>query len=166
MAQTLSYGQNYLNCTPLWGRLAFSGVLAIGLHHGLFIHQEWHLYSHVILIFHLFAFVLYTFFLIMMEDRAIKSSVLEAMLVSSNYLIALLTSILVYRLFFHRLSRAGFPGPYLARTSKIWHAWACKNSRNFVVLDKFAQQYGDFVRTGEIAQIFCSKASLIPCSSS
>ncbi len=147
-------GQEYLKCVPLCGRLACGGVAAIGLHYGLFIHQEWHLHSPIIFTTHLLAFVLYTFFLIEIEDCDIASSILVAMLVFGGYLTTLLTSITVYRLYFHRLSRAGFPGPPLARTTKIWHAWACRNSRNFLVLDELARQYGDFVRTGKMLRSF------------
>ena len=69
---------------------------------------------------------------------------------------ALLTSIAVYRVLFHRLSRAGFPGPPLARISKFWHVWACRDSKNHLVLDRLAQVYGDFVRTGKITWFPCS----------
>ena len=144
------YDQDHSKCAPLWGRLAFGGVTAISLHYGLFIHQEWHLHSPMIFTVHLLAFTSYNAFLIIIEERDIISSFLEAVLVFSGYLTTLLTSIAVYRLYFHRLSRAGFPGPHLARTTKIWHAWACRDSRNFLVLDGLARQYGDFVRTGEI----------------
>lgn len=53
----------------------------------------------------------------------------------------------IYRLFFHPLRR--FPGPVLARVSKLWHVFHCINSRNYLLLDKLHLQYGEFVRTGE-----------------
>ncbi|KAL9116776.1 MAG: hypothetical protein Q9187_006695 [Circinaria calcarea] len=150
MAQPMCHDQNYSKCAPLWNRLAFGGVTAIGLHYGLFIHQEWHLHSPMIFTVHLLAFILYAAFQIIIQECEITSSFLEAVLVFGVYLTTLLTSIAVYRLYFHRLSRAGFPGPRLARTTKIWHAWACRDSRNFLVLDELARQYGDFVRTGKM----------------
>ncbi|KAL9593682.1 MAG: hypothetical protein Q9219_007437 [cf. Caloplaca sp. 3 TL-2023] len=73
---------------------------------------------------------------------------MEAVLVFGVYLTTLLTSIVVYRVYFHRLSREGFAGPPLARITEIWHAWACRDSKNFLVLDDVAREYGDFVRTG------------------
>ncbi|KAI4244342.1 MAG: hypothetical protein L6R40_003068 [Gallowayella cf. fulva] len=84
----------------------------------------------------------------LVQDYTARSSLLEAILLFGIYLTTLLTSITVYRVYFHRLSRAGFPGPRSARITKLWHAWACKDSRSFLVLDSLARQYGDFVRTG------------------
>lgn len=150
MAQTMYPDQDYPKYATLSSRLALGGVAAVGLHYGLFIHQEWHLHSPMIFTTHLLAFILYTTFLIKVEGCDIASSILSAVLVSCAYLTTLATSIVVYRLYFHRLSRAGFPGPLLARTTKIWHAWACRDSRNFLVLDELARQYGDFVRTGAV----------------
>ncbi len=133
---------------PLYGKLAIAAITAIVAHQGLFVHGEWHLHSPAILFYHLLALVLYTAFLITVEQCAMISAVLVATSVFAAYLTALLTSIAVYRVLFHRLSRAGFPGPPLARISKFWHVWACRDSKNFLVLDRLAQQYGDFVRTG------------------
>ncbi|PVI04480.1 cytochrome P450 [Periconia macrospinosa] len=61
---------------------------------------------------------------------------------------SLFSSIGVYRVFFHKLR--SFPGPYLARVSKLWHVWKCvkSRSRNHLILDDLYKQYGDFVRTG------------------
>lgn len=162
MAQTMYDGEDFPNCARLGGRLVVGGVTAIGLHYGLFVHQGWHLHSPMIFTIHLLAFILYTAFLIKIKGCNISSSFLEAMLVFSGYLTTLLMSIAVYRLYYHRLSRAGFPGPRLARTTKIWHAWACRDSKNFLVLDELARQYGDFVRTGEMPPISATKHVFIP----
>lgn len=65
-----------------------------------------------------------------------------------SYSAALWTSILLYRAFFHRLRR--FPGPFMARISKLWHVWKlAPRSDNFILLDRLHKQYGDFVRTGK-----------------
>ena len=157
MAQIMYRDQDYSKCAPLWGRLAFGGVAAIGLHYGLFIHQEWHLHSPMIFTVRMLAFILFTTFQTTIEECDISPSFLEAVLVFGGYLTTLLTSITVYRLYFYRLSRAGFPGPRLARTTKIWHAWACGDSRNFLVLDELARRYGDFVRTGEMPEVSAAR---------
>lgn len=156
------HAQDYLKYAQLCGRLLFSGVTAIGLHYGLFVHEEWHLQSPTIFTVHLLAFIIYTAFLIKIRECSITSSLLEALLVFSAYLMTLLTSIAVYRLYFHNLSQAGFPGPRLARMTKIWHVWACRDSRNFRVLDGLAQQYGDFVRTGGMPRSFSNQGRLEP----
>ncbi|KAL4919888.1 benzoate 4-monooxygenase cytochrome P450 [Aspergillus aurantiobrunneus] len=65
----------------------------------------------------------------------------------SGYLLALFSSISIYRLFFHRLKH--FLGPILASTTKIWYAWKARNSKNlFFPLHKMQREYGNFVRTG------------------
>ncbi|KAL8962031.1 MAG: hypothetical protein Q9193_001503 [Seirophora villosa] len=137
-------------------RLALGALAALGLHYGLFIHGEWHLHSPVIFILHVFAFFSYVAFLYVSEKCGIEPSLVEAVLVFSAYLTTLLSSIAVYRFYFHRLSRAGFPGPPLARITKIWHAWACRDSKSFLVLHDLTRKYGDFVRTGEKATTISS----------
>jgi len=70
-------------------------------------------------------------------------SVLEVL---AAYLLPLFTSIIAYRLFFHRLRH--FPGPIGARISKLWHTWQVREAKNHLVLDKLYHEYGTFVRTG------------------
>jgi tryprostatin B 6-hydroxylase len=70
-----------------------------------------------------------------------------------GYLTALFSSITIYRVYFHRLSR--FPGPKWARITKIWHAWQSRHCQNFLVLSELHRKYGDFVRTGK-AKLHCS----------
>lgn len=68
-------------------------------------------------------------------------------LVCTSYITALFTSMIVYRVFFHRLNK--FPGPFLAKVSKLYHvALVIRKSDNYLVLDKWHQKYGAFVRTG------------------
>ncbi|KAI9151287.1 Cytochrome P469 monooxygenase [Paramyrothecium foliicola] len=62
------------------------------------------------------------------------------------YFTSLLSSIAVYRLFFHRLRK--FRGPRLAALTKLWHVWKCRYSRGHIVLEDMRRQYGSFVRTG------------------
>jgi hypothetical protein len=77
----------------------------------------------------------------------VRAAILTEQLVGS-YFVALWTSIILYRVVFHRLR--GFPGPPMARVSKLWHV--CKlvpRSDNYILLDKLHKQYGDYVRTGK-----------------
>jgi len=56
-------------------------------------------------------------------------------------------SVVVYRLFFHPLGR--FPGPVLARLTKLYGTWlAGKESMYHKELKAMHDKYGDFVRTG------------------
>jgi len=146
----MDHGRDVCRDAPLYGKLPLAVITAVSVHHGLFVHGEWHLQSPAILFYHLLALFLYTAFLITVEQCATIPALMAATSVFGAYLTALLTSIAVYRVLFHRLSRAGFPGPPLARISKFWHVWACSDSKNHLVLDRLAQQYGDFVRTGKM----------------
>ena len=67
------------------------------------------------------------------------------------YIVPLFTSIAIYRCFFHRLH--SFPGPRIARVSKLWHSWQCITSRNHLLMEKLNRQYGAIVRTGEFGQV-------------
>ena len=63
------------------------------------------------------------------------------------FTLSLWTSILVHRVFFHRLNK--FPGPPLAKLSKFYHALSLLGFDNYRVLAKWHDRYGDIVRTGE-----------------
>ena len=75
------------------------------------------------------------------------NAALATFVVCSSYASSIFASMLVYRFFFHRLKY--FPGPFLARTSKLYHAWQVRKSDQYIFLEQLHQKYGDFVRTGE-----------------
>ncbi len=52
---------------------------------------------------------------------------------SYGYFLGLFLSIAIYQTVFHRLTEVGFPGPWYARITKIWHVWAFRDSRNHAV---------------------------------
>lgn len=112
---------------------ALSGLI---LHHAVFIHGEWHVRAPEILVYHLVYF------------GALLMATPHARWMISGYLIALFSSITIYRVYFHRLKH--FPGPRWARVTKIWHAWKSRHRQNFMVLSELHRKYGDFVRTGMI----------------
>jgi hypothetical protein len=62
------------------------------------------------------------------------------------FLAALALSITFYRLFFHPLRK--YPGPVLARLTKLWLANMCRDGKVFRVVDALHKQYGDVVRIG------------------
>ncbi|CEO60507.1 hypothetical protein PMG11_05132 [Penicillium brasilianum] len=109
-------------------------LLGLILHHVVFIHGEWHVRAPEILVYHLVYF------------GGLLMATAHARWVIAGYLIALYSSIIIYRVYFHRLSH--FPGPKWARVTKIWHAWKSRHRQNFLVLSELHRQYGDFVRTG------------------
>ena len=134
------------------------GVFGLSVHWTLFIRGEWHLHSLQIIRAHFALFAaLICMFIAMSTDEGVISSSTDKSVVAAAagsattlfavYLSALFASMFTYRGFFHRLGR--FPGPVGARFSKFWHVWACRDSRNFQVLDALSNKYGDFVRTGQ-----------------
>jgi tryprostatin B 6-hydroxylase len=63
------------------------------------------------------------------------------------YMIALFTSILTYRAFFHPLRH--FPGPKLARLSQFYHFFRVRAKvDNYKHLDRLHDRYGEYVRVG------------------
>lgn len=62
------------------------------------------------------------------------------------------TSLVVYRLFFHRLRK--FPGPKLAAVSQFYSmSLAAKDMKLCIEIQKLHQQYGDIVRIGKCTLI-------------
>ena len=68
-------------------------------------------------------------------------------IVIGAYALPLFASIVIYRVFFHRLS--SFPGPFLARITKLWHVYHVRHSQNHQFLSDLHKQYGPIVRTGK-----------------
>ncbi|KAJ9260547.1 hypothetical protein DTO212C5_8476 [Paecilomyces variotii] len=116
------------------------GVLA---HQVVFIHGEWHLRAPAVVIVHL----LIGIFIYTTEiSKDEQNGLLSATVLVCLYLASLLSSISIYRLFFHPLRH--FPGPRLVALTKLWHVWKCRDSRGHHVLDEWHKKYGTFVRTG------------------
>lgn len=77
----------------------------------------------------------------------VLTGLLRTLLIATSYNVTLLTSILVYRAFFHRLGR--IPGPFAARLSRFYaFGKATKTNRGCEDVQKLHEKYGDFVRTG------------------
>lgn len=85
-------------------------------------------------------------FLFFRESSFLASS-LYANLLELSYIIALFSSIIVYRLFRHPLKR--FDGPYWARLTTWWKVkHIAKNGPHYALFDKLHRKYGDVVRSG------------------
>ena len=77
----------------------------------------------------------------------IVAAILTTVIGGTSYLVALSTSIAIYRLFFHPLRK--FPGPPWARLTQFWHVYnVAAKCDNFRHLDRLHAEYGDFVRVG------------------
>ncbi len=77
----------------------------------------------------------------------------KALLVAVSFNTGLAGSILVYRLFFHRLR--SFPGPLGAKISRFYTVkLAAKSCQYNLEVAKMHEKYGDFVRTGLDPSIF------------
>ncbi|KAL4958584.1 cytochrome P450 [Aspergillus filifer] len=67
--------------------------------------------------------------------------------IASAFNAGLISSIAVYRLFFHRLRH--FDGPWLSKLSRFYDVYlAGKNVQYHVEVAKMHEKYGDFIRTG------------------
>lgn len=138
---------------------SYQGVLVYGLgllcgfavHWGLFIHGEWHVQAPHIVLGHLWFFFCFAASSIYYKGTAVGELGHSLLILYAGYLPGLLASITLYRFFFHRLTTAGFKGPWYARVTKLWHVWASRNCKNHLVLEKLHEQYGDFVRTGKLS---------------
>lgn len=133
-------------------QLVAGGAAGVLIHNLTFIHGEWHLRAMKVLIVHGLTYMS----LILFESIYNKSSWLAAMTINSQifsvYILFLLGSISIYRVFFHRLRN--FPGPFLASVSKFWHVAHCLDSKNHILLAKLHREYGDFVRIGKAIEVW------------
>ncbi|KAK6222630.1 hypothetical protein LQW54_000810 [Pestalotiopsis sp. IQ-011] len=121
-------------------------TLGVSMHHGVFIHGEWHNHAPSIVVGHFAFFILLLAFGMVRESGTAVQTAVEAAVSASLYLLGLFFSIAVYRLFFHRLR--SFQGSRLASLSKLWHVWMCRTSKGHRVLESWQRQYGSIVRTG------------------
>ena len=125
-----------------------SAIAGLFMHHAVFIYGEWHVRAPKIILAH-GAILVGAFGTGTLTGNF---NLLKCTLwFGAGYLFSLYGSIGMYRIFFHRLSRANFPGPLYARASKIPYVWACRNSKNHIYLETLRKKYGEFVRTGDIS---------------
>ena len=126
-----------------------SGLLAaasgVSAHLTVFRNGEWDVASPSILVFYF-----------TMSAAALSLSYFPSINVSPGFaaqtvachVAGLYTSMLLYRAFFHRLSK--YPGPVLARLTNFYiTALSMKKLHLFEEVQKLHAQYGDYVRLGE-----------------
>jgi len=79
---------------------------------------------------------------------SVKEAVALSSLLIAIYVVAVWTSMVIYRIFFHRLKQ--FPGPFLAKVTKLYHAFYLDSKlRNCDEIKKLHEEYGDIVRIGK-----------------
>ena len=128
--------------------LLAASFAAILCHTIIFVHGEWHMYGTSLLKSLLTIFATIAFFKALYQDLPLMSAFAASGGIWSTYLSSLFVSIITYRTIFHRLHH--FPGPALAKVSKLWHVTHCLGSKNHLLLDGLHKKYGDFVRTGTL----------------
>lgn len=126
--------------------LLLAGAAGVLCHNFVFIHGEWHMHATSLL--KLFAISFATIVVLEAAYRGLPpaSALVASGAICSAYFSCLFASVIVYRTLFHRLRH--FPGPALAKVSKLWHVMHCLDSKNYRLLDRLHREYGDFVRTG------------------
>lgn len=81
-----------------------------------------------------------------MVQRGVSGGFLVSSAVSGSYLIALFTSIVTYRVFFHPLRH--FPGPLAAKITKLHGLYTGANGQIHIEQNKLLEKYGSIVRMG------------------
>jgi len=145
--------------------LGLASLLGVSSHLCYFIHGEHHAAAPRIAQFYTVAFVgLYVIFRALApaatnaatsstdSSKTTTTPLAAAVCVAGAYGVSLWASMLVYRLFFHRVK--GIPGPLLARITKLYHVYYALDTKQYLWLDGLNRRYGDFVRTGEFLLLF------------
>jgi tryprostatin B 6-hydroxylase len=123
-------------------------LVGIAVHRTIFIRGEWHLQAPDIFLGHVWLIVCLLLARYYYQASEVEHLFQALVLMSLGYIPGVLGSIAAYRLFFHPLSKLGYPGPLMYRISKLWHVWNVRNSNNHLVMAELHRKYGDFVRTG------------------
>ena len=130
---------------PLGLLCSVAASLGVASHLMYFIKGEHHQESvrYVQLLFFVPIIITYVLFSI---THNVAGSLGASAALTISWLAGLYASMLTYRLFFHRLHK--FPGPFMYKTSKLWHVAQLGELDNFRKLDAMHKQYGEYVRVG------------------
>lgn len=122
-------------------------LLGLGSHLAYFKHGEHHLQGPRLAALAISSPVLLLLGLCFRSNLSLQTSFVATASFFACFYAALLASMGVYRFAFHPLAR--FPGPRLARLSKLYHVYMCSRENNYVVLARLHEQYGPVVRVGK-----------------
>jgi hypothetical protein len=123
----------------------FSIATGVALHHLLFKYGEWD--NSAPAVFGSYAAVFAVLNVMKSTGPVTEFQDSDIYYLLACHILGLFSSIIVYRIYFHRLRK--FPGPALAGVTS-WYAnvLSAKKLHNFEVVDKLHRQYGDYVRVG------------------
>ena len=129
--------------------LAVAGISGISAHLFLYRHGEWDLAAPKILIFYLTlllgAIVVDYLELIELENTTQRKVAVKSV---GCHILALYSSMLIYRAFFHRLCK--FPGPFLGRLSNFYVVGlSAKKVQLYEETQRLHKLYGDYIRLGK-----------------
>lgn len=122
-------------------------VLGVFSHLGYFLHGEHHIQAPLILRIYSLLLVLGFCIELVRQNGHLFEAQITTGFITGAYGIGFFGSILSYRTFFHSLR--AFPGPFMARTTKLWNVLRIVGSTNFALMEEMHDTYGDFVRTGK-----------------
>ena len=125
---------------------ALAGSMGVVSHLGFFIRGEHHMNAPLLTIVYLGLSSILLLGHVQVPQQKSLQSATNALIVMIAYFASLCTSIAIYRTCFHRLRH--FPGPFMARVSKLWHVRRVLDSQNHILMDEMFEKYGEFVRTG------------------
>ena len=132
-------------------RIIPAATIAIAIHQLQFRKGEWHLQAPQLIAGYLSAFPLTLGLELAIGASGLVQSLYACIIIMTSFTGSLCLSIVVYRLYFHRLGH--FPGPRMAAVSKLWHMGHTLSSQNHLLMERLHKHYGDFVRTGEETRV-------------
>ena len=133
-----------------------AAVTGVASHLFVFIHGEHHMRAPMIFRLYIALFSTLLYVEVVVKNEEVSDGAKEAVKIFTVYILSLLTSIAIYRKFFHRLRH--FPGPSMASITKLWQTTKTLDSQNHILLDNLYEKYGDFVRTGKILKLSAQAA--------
>lgn len=125
------------------GIAALAGTLS---HLGYFIRGEHHRHVPLYVGSAFTIFVLTSSLQVRLYSCALEQAFINTSGMMAIYLIALFSSIVIYRVFFHPLRH--FPGPRSMAITKLAHVFRARKLDNHYQMDQLHRDFGDFVRTG------------------
>ncbi|UKZ83912.1 hypothetical protein TrVFT333_011727 [Trichoderma virens FT-333] len=127
--------------------VGLSMIAGVVSHHLVFRPVEIDSYLWRLLFIYLFTLAAIFGGYIRIGEYRVVAALLQTVLVAAAYNVGVLTSIFVYRAFFHPLRE--FPGPFWARISRFYAMGKMIQSRKgYEDIQKLHQKYGDIVRVG------------------
>lgn len=123
-----------------------AGIAGFLSHSWIFISGEWHLQATSLLKFYSLSYAAIILVEANVRQNSWQQGFLSGSMICGVYALCLWGSMIVHRLFYHPLH--DFPGPILARISKLWHVAQCWDSKNHLLMEGMHAKYGSFVRTG------------------